>query len=62
MVIEPNVRDGRTEFDLTAARRARRREQKRLYVYLGANDCRTAASTKTFLRQNNARSCAEFRA
>jgi len=52
MVVEPNVHDGRTEFDLTAAQARAKKEQKRLYVYLGANDCPYCRIYETFLRQN----------
>jgi len=52
MVVEPTVKGTRTEFDLTAAQSRARREQKRLYVYLGANDCPYCRIYETFLRQN----------
>src|SRR5215470_7644849 len=52
MVIEPKVKDGRTEFDLTAAQGRAKREQKRLYVYLGAIDCPYCRLYETFLREN----------
>jgi thioredoxin-related protein len=52
MVIEPNVKDGKSEFDLTAAQSRARREKKRLYVYLGASDCPYCRIYETFLRQN----------
>jgi hypothetical protein len=52
MVIEPKVKDGRTEFDLTPAQGRARREQKRLYVYLGAIDCPYCRLYETFLREN----------
>jgi thioredoxin-related protein len=52
IVVEPNIKDGKTEFDLTAAQSRARREKKRLYVYLGANDCPYCRIYETFLRQN----------
>jgi len=52
MVIEPKVKDGRTEFDLTAAQGRAKREHKRLYVYLGAIDCPYCRLYETFLREN----------
>ena len=52
MVIEPKVKDGRTEFDLTAAQGRAKRERKRLYVYLGAIDCPYCRLYETFLREN----------
>jgi len=60
MVIEPNVRDGKTEFDLTAAQSRARLEKKRLYVYLGASDCPYCRIYETFLRQNAQDLVAEF--
>lgn len=60
MVIEPEVKDGRTEFDLTAAQARARREQKRLYVYLGASDCPYCKLYEAFLRQNTQDLVAEF--
>lgn len=52
IVLEPKVKDGRTEFDLTVAQSRARREHKRLYVYLGASDCPYCRAYETFLRQN----------
>ena len=60
LVIEPNAKDGKTEFDLTAAQGRARREHKRLYVYLGANDCPYCKLYETFLRQNATELVPEF--
>jgi thioredoxin-related protein len=60
MVIEPNVKDGKSEFDLTAAQSRARLEKKRLYVYLGASDCPYCRVYETFLRQNTQDLVAEF--
>jgi thioredoxin-related protein len=59
-VIEPRVQDGRTEFDLSAAQGRAKRENKRLYVYLGANDCPYCKVYETFLRRNADELVAEF--
>jgi thioredoxin-related protein len=60
MVVEPSVKGTRTEFDLTAAQSRARREQKRLYVYLGANDCPYCRIYETFLRENAQELVGEF--
>jgi thioredoxin-related protein len=52
LVVEPVVKDGRTEFDLNAAQARARHERKRLYVYLGANDCPYCRVYEAFLREN----------
>jgi len=54
LVVKPSVREGRTEFDLTAARDRARREGKRLYVYLGARDCPYCRAYEIFLARNAA--------
>jgi len=54
LVVEPNVRNGRTEFDLTAARDRARSAGKRLYVYLGARDCPYCRAYEMFLARNAA--------
>lgn len=54
IVIEPVGTPARHEFDLTAALERARRENKRLYVYLGASDCPYCRKYETFLGQNAA--------
>lgn len=49
MVIEPSVAGERTEFDLTPALQRAQKEGRRLYVYLGANDCRFCRRYEAFL-------------
>lgn len=60
IVVEPTVRDGRSEFDLSAAQSRARREKKRLYVYLGASDCPFCRIYEAFLRENVHDLLAEF--
>lgn len=60
IVIEPLVTDGRTEFDLSAAQSRAKREQKRLYVYLGANDCPYCRIYEAFLRDHTHELVPEF--
>ena len=52
MVVEPLMADGRSEFDLGPALERARRENKRLYVYLGASDCPYCRRYENFLRKN----------
>jgi thioredoxin-related protein len=52
-VTMPTGTPQRFEFDLTPALRRAQREHKRLYVYLGANDCPYCRRYEAFL-QNNA--------
>ncbi len=54
MVVEPTGLPERAEFDLTAAVDRARRENKRLYVYLGANDCPYCRRYEAFLDKNGA--------
>jgi thiol-disulfide isomerase/thioredoxin len=54
VVIQPAGAPARTEFDLTAALERARRENKRLYVYLGANDCPYCRKYEAFLDRNAA--------
>jgi thioredoxin-related protein len=60
LVVEPTVKDGRTEFDLAPAQQRARSEKKRLYVYLGANDCPYCKLYEAFLRQNTSELVPEF--
>jgi thioredoxin-related protein len=53
-VIEPKGTPERYEFDLTAALARAKAEKKRLYVYLGANDCPFCRKYEAFLDANAA--------
>ena len=52
MVIQPSGTPAKFEFDLSSALRRARREHKRLYVYLGANDCPYCRKYEAFLENN----------
>jgi thioredoxin-related protein len=52
LVVEPVVTEGRSEFDLGPALARAKRENKRLYVYLGASDCPYCRRYENFLRTN----------
>ena len=52
LVVQPTGAPTRYEFDLTAALARARRENKRLYVYLGASDCPYCRKYEAFLDQN----------
>lgn len=60
VVVEPAVaapsaegrQDGRVEFDLTPALQRAQKEGKRLYVYLGASDCKFCRRYEAFLEKN----------
>ncbi|MBK6854251.1 MAG: thioredoxin family protein [Burkholderiales bacterium] len=52
IVIEPQGAPARMEFDLSAALDRARRENKRLYVYLGASDCPFCRKYEAFLAKN----------
>lgn len=49
LVVEPTGLPARAEFDLTAALARAKRENKRLYVYLGASDCPYCRKYEAFL-------------
>ena len=51
-VTVPTGTPQRYEFDLTTALRRARREHKRLYVYLGADDCAYCRKYEAFLASN----------
>jgi thioredoxin-related protein len=51
-VVMPSGTPQRYEFDLSAALQRARSEHKRLYVYLGANDCPFCRRYETFLEKN----------
>jgi thiol-disulfide isomerase/thioredoxin len=52
---------GRVEFDLTAALARAQRENKRLYVYLGASDCPYCRRYEAFLDKNAAELVPHFK-
>jgi len=54
IVIQPAGTPARYEFDLSAALARARRENKWLYVYLGASDCPYCRKYEAFLDQNAA--------
>ncbi len=61
VVIEPTGAPAHAEFDLTAVQARARKENKRLYVYLGANDCPYCRKYEAFLAQNAAELVPLFR-
>ena len=52
IVVVPVGTPQRYEFDLTAALRRAQRERKRLYVYLGADNCPFCRMYEAFLQRN----------
>jgi len=52
LVVEPLTAAGRSEFDLGPALLRAKRENKRLYVYLGASDCPYCRRYENFLAKN----------
>jgi len=52
LVVEPLVTAGRSEFDLGPALARAKRENRRLYVYLGASDCPYCRRYENFLGKN----------
>ena len=52
IVVGPVGTPQRYEFDLTAALRRAQRERKRLYVYLGADNCPFCRKYEAFLQRN----------
>ena len=54
IVVQPGGAAPRHEFDLSAALVRAKRENKRLYVYLGASDCPYCRRYEAFLDQNAA--------
>lgn len=61
LVIQPSGMPARHEFDLSAAFARARRENKRLYVYLGASDCPYCRKYEAFLDQNAQELAPQFR-
>ncbi len=62
IVIQPAGTPARFEFDLSAALAQAKRENKRLYVYLGASDCPYCRKYEAFLDQNNKELTPQFAA
>ncbi len=62
VVILPAGAPARTEFDLTAVAERARRENKRLYVYLGAKDCAYCQKYEGFLEKNSKELVPQFAA
>jgi thiol-disulfide isomerase/thioredoxin len=62
LVIQPRGTPARHEFDLSAALARARRENKRLYVYLGAHNCPFCRRYEAFLEQNAAELVPHFAA
>lgn len=60
MVVEPAGLPDRAEFDLTPALQRAQRDGKRLYVYLGANDCPYCRRYEAFLAKNAGELVPEF--
>jgi hypothetical protein len=52
LIVEPTIAGGRSEFDLGPALARAKRENKRLYVYLGASDCPYCRRYENFLGKN----------
>ena len=53
VVLQPTgTPPGRIEFDLSAVQQRAKTEGKRLYVYLGANDCKFCRKYEAFLAKN----------
>ena len=61
MVVEPSGQPERAEFDLRPALSRARRENKRLYVYLGASDCPYCRRYEAFLAHNAAELVPQFK-
>lgn len=61
VVLQPAGLPQRAEFDLGPAVQRAKRENKRLYVYLGADDCRYCRKYEAFLEQNAAELVPHFK-
>ena len=61
LVVEPLITAGRSEFDLGPALARAKRENKRLYVYLGASDCPYCRRYENFLAKNADELVAHFK-
>ncbi|MBK1687201.1 thioredoxin domain-containing protein [Rubrivivax gelatinosus] len=60
VVVQPRAVDGHQEYDLRPALERARRENRRLYVYLGAHDCGFCRRYERFLEQHAAELVPEF--
>ena len=60
IVLQPTLGPQRWEFDLTAALRRARSEKKRLYVYLGADNCPFCRRYEAFLQRHAAELAPHF--
>ena len=60
VVIEPTGAPAQAEFDLTAVQARAKRENKQLYVYLGASDCPYCRKYEAFLDKNAAELVPQF--
>jgi thioredoxin-related protein len=60
IVVQPSGVPSRYEFDLRAALERARRENKSLYVYLGASDCPYCRKYEAFLDQNSKELVSQF--
>lgn len=60
LVVSPRAVDGHQEYDLRPALERARRENRRLYVYLGAHDCSFCRRYERFLEQHAAELVPEF--
>ncbi len=60
MVLQPGGVPQRWEFDLTAAMKRAQAERKRLYVYLGADDCPFCRVYEAFLGKNSGELASHF--
>ena len=60
-VIQPTGLPERAEFDLTAVVERAKREKKRLYVYLGASDCKFCRRYEAFLDKHAVELVPHFR-
>ena len=58
--IQPSGTPQRYEFDLTTALERAKRENKRLYLYLGASDCAFCRKYEAFLEKNAAELAPHF--
>ena len=61
IVVEPSAKAEGVEFDLSAALARARREDKRLYVYLGADNCPYCRKYEAFLAQHAAELVPHFK-
>lgn len=60
IVLQPSLGPQRWEFDLSAALQRARKEKKRLYVYLGADNCPYCRRYEAFLQRHAAELAPHF--